>query len=108
MTGDRPEQIYQARIRNHCSNLNSDLHLNHLSDSAECNYCGFEYENAEHYFFQCQHFVDQRYILFTNTRRFHPLNTNKLLYGIETLAEDDNILLFKEVQSFIKRTHRFS
>ncbi len=103
ITGDRCEQIYHARIRNRCSNLNADLFSNHLKDSPSCN-CGSEYENAEHFFFQCPRFVNQRYNLFLNSRRFHPLSTNKLLYGIENLTDDENNILFKEVQTFIKRT----
>lgn len=95
ITGDRCEQMYHARIINDCSNLNADLHSNHLKDTPECNFSGSEFENAEHFFFQCQHFTNQIYVLFTNTRRFHPLNTNKLLYVIENLSDEENTLIFK-------------
>lgn len=106
LVGDRSEQIYHARIRNRCSNLNSDLYHNHLKNNPACD-CGNEYEDAEHFFFQCPLFANQRHVLFINTRRFHPLSTGKLIYGNETLSDDDNACLFKEVQIFIKQTHRF-
>ncbi len=47
-TGMRKFTVYHARIRNHCSNLNADLYLNHLRDSPTCQ-CGYRSENAEHF-----------------------------------------------------------
>ncbi len=102
LSGDRREQIYHARIRNGCSNLNSDLHHNHISDSPECD-CGNIIENATHYFFQCPRFSNQRLELFFNTQAYYPLTTKKLLFGIENLTNDDNSILFSEVQKFIKQ-----
>ena len=48
--GDRYLSVMHARIRNECSNLNSDLHQNALLVNPFCN-CNLEIENAEHYFF---------------------------------------------------------
>ena len=69
--GDRFLQIHHARLRNRCSNLNSDLFYNHLRDNASCN-CGHPNEDVEHFLFRCPIYSNQRLILFNNTRPYHP------------------------------------
>ena len=107
LSGDRIFSIYHARIRNQCSNLNADLFRNHLRPSAPCEY-GEDYEDAEHYFFfKCKRFVLQRRELFFNTRIYHPLSANKLLFGNEYLTDEENEHLFMMTQKFIKHSERF-
>ncbi len=105
--GDRTYAIYHARIRNHCSNLNGDLFTNHLSESATCQ-CGHHIEDAEHFFFNCPAFNLQRHQFFTATREYHPLSTNTLLFGNESLSVNDNVALFAEIHKYIKLTERFN
>ena len=104
--GDRFLQVHHARIRNNCSNLNSDLHNNHLRDNSSCQ-CGSPLENADHYFFKCPLYSNQRRILFTNTRIYHPLSAKKLLFGIERLTDEQNKRLFQHIYSYIRSTRRF-
>ncbi len=106
LLGNRCEQIHHARLRNKCSNLSGDLHRNHISDSPRCD-CGHNYEDADHYFFNCQRFANQRLQLFLDTRLYHPLSIQKLLYGIVSLTDEENALLFAEVHHYIKSTQRF-
>ena len=86
--GDRYLSVMHARIRNECSNLNSDLHQNVLliNPFYNCFYnfynCNLEIENAEHYFFRCLNYLNERTRLFNETRTFHPLNVDILLYGL--------------------------
>ena len=98
--------IIHTRIRNNCSNLNSDLFDNHLQESASCD-CGCENENAEHYLFICNRFSDLRIQMFHSLRRYHPLSVNKLLFGDSLLSDKDNEIIFEAVQTYIKNTHRF-
>ena len=107
LIGDRSLSVYHSRIRNRCSNLNAHLHYNHLLESPSCE-CGFQTEDPEHYFFRCPRFANERQILFMNTRPYHPLNVQKLLCGNDNLTYAENEIIFKEVQTFIKNTHRFS
>ena len=74
-------------------NRNNDLFHNHLRDTPFCE-CLEEIENAEHYFFSCKRFADQRPALFNTARPFHPLNACFLLTGNSNLSYDDNGLLF--------------
>jgi hypothetical protein len=54
--GDRVSAVYHARIRNKCSNLNSDLFTNHLTISAACD-SGSLVEDADHFLIQCQKYA---------------------------------------------------
>ena len=107
LTGKRILSVYHARLRNKCSNLNDDLYRNHIRDTPTCD-CGYETENAEHYIFNCKLYINQRIQLFRNTRPYHPLSTNKLLYGNELYSDEENAYIFAEVQNFIKNTNRFN
>lgn len=82
LIGERSQSIYHARIRNNCSNLNFDLFNNHLKDNPNC-LCGEGVEDAKHFFFKCNCYLNERLRLFTNTRQFHPLSTDKLLFEMK-------------------------
>lgn len=107
LCGNRIQSVHHARLRNNCSNLNSDLFHNHLRDSDEC-ICNNGPENSEHFFFKCTIFHQQRLEFFRNTTSFHPLSTQKLLFGIPTITVEENEILFLEVQKYIKNTKRFN
>lgn len=80
LKGNRFLSVMHARIRNECSNLNGDLFKNYLRISKACS-CGYEIEDADHYFFNCNKYIDKRIIMFRKTRAFHPLNVEALLFG---------------------------
>ena len=105
--GDRFLSVMHARIRNKCSNLSNDLCLNHLTQNPFCS-CNSEIENAEHYFFRCPKYVNERITMFRETHSFHPLNLNKLLTGDSNLTIENNAKIFEAVQKYIKNTKRFS
>ena len=98
--GDRYSSSMHARIRNNCSNLSRDLFINHLTQNPFYS-CNLEIENAEHFFFHCPKYVNERTILFRETHVFHPLNLNKLLTGELNETIENNTLIFKAVQKYI-------
>ena len=98
--------VIHARIRNKCSNLHCDLYFNKLRDSEVCD-CGFEREDAEHYFFSCRKYLNERRKLFRNTHSFHPLNLDTLLRGRDALSIEENITIFSSVHEYIRETNRF-
>ena len=106
IVGNRFYSVIHARLRNGCSALNFDLHRNHLSEVTFCQ-CGSPVEDAEHYFFKCPKYVNERITLFRATRQFHPLSTSALLIGKQSLSQRENDILFQHVQSFLKQTRRF-
>ena len=91
-----------ARIRNQCSNLNGDLFKNYLSNSKAYS-CGYETEDADHYFFNCNKYIDKRFIMFRITRAFHPLIVKALYFGKSSLFDNDNFLFFSGCTTIHKR-----
>ena len=104
--GNRYLSVLHARIRNNCSNLSSDLFMNHLSPNSMCR-CSDESEDAEHFFYRFSNYNYNRVTLFQSTRNHHPLNIDILLFGDENLTNEDNINIFTTVQTFIKDIRRF-
>ena len=106
LKGNRFFSVMHARIRNECSNLNGDLFKNYLSISKACS-CGYETEDADRYFFNCNKYIEKRINMFRKTRVFHPLSVEAPLFGKSSLSDNDNFLLFQAVQRYIKDTDRF-
>lgn len=104
--GDRYMSILHARLRNNCSDLNYDLFCNHVKDYMSCS-CGFPVENAEHYFFHCPHYANQRIDLFRVLHNIHPVNLNLFLHGSSEHSEETNTNTFLSVHAFIRSTKRF-
>ena len=101
------DSILHARLRNNCSDLNEDLYLNHLQSDGICA-CGNNNESALHFFLECERFNDQRILMFRETRLFHPLSVNYLLFGKPNISNEENFLLFQAFQRYIKNTKRFT
>ena len=83
--------------------------MNHLRETPFCSCTSTENieETSEHFFFQYQSFTAQRQVLFNETRTYHPLNIDILLFGQETLTVEENTDIFKSVLNFIKSSKRF-
>ena len=90
-----------SRIRNNCCNVSNDLYLNHFTMNPLCS-CYQEIENAEHSFFCCSKYANEHFRLFHETREYHPLNINLILFGDERLSLESNITLFRAVRYYIK------
>ena len=64
ITGNRKYSIIHARFRNGCSNLNFDRKNNRLIEDSSCESCGYDQEDAEHFFFHCPSYDESRLRLF--------------------------------------------
>lgn len=106
-TGERKYNIILTRIRHRCSGLKSDLNSVHIIPSAICS-CGFQNENAYHYFFDCALYNEQRIRLFRNLGiPRNETNVSVLTNGSQNYDIDTNKLIILSVLKFIKDTHRF-
>ena len=101
-----PSYLMKDQRRLSVLHLKSDLFQNHLASVKNCS-CGNINENALHYFFECENYSYSRIIMFRNTRKYHPLSLNIVLFEKSILSDDDNLLLFQAVQQYIKDTRRF-
>ena len=82
-------------------------YLNHLCDSPTCR-CAFKIENAYHFFFNCPNYTNERVTLFNEIRNYLPINTEKLLFGDDSLTDQENSSIFIAVQTYIENTGRFA
>ena len=55
------------------------------------------YESSLHFLLKCERFSNRRILMFRETRHFHPLSVNYLLFGKPNLPNDENTLLFQAV-----------
>ena len=103
----RKFSVLHARLQNSCSSLNQDLYDNKLRHDPIRTYLRGT-QTAEHYFFKCEYFMEQRIHLNRETREFHPLNVDMLFKGKDSLSDSDNFSLFQSVQNYIHATGRFA
>ena len=84
-----------------------DHYLNRLHATYLCEYCNVP-ENANHYFFHCTRFTNERLQKFHSTRNLHSLNCQRQLFGSEAWNAGQNIEIVEAVHNFIKRTKRYT
>ena len=101
--GERKHSIILTRIRHNCSSLNADLNRVNIVPSSACS-CGANFETAQHYFFECRNYTNQRY----NLLSFASVVTlDTLVYGCSTLDNERNKLIINAVLVYIKDSKRF-
>lgn len=101
---NRKLQILHTRLRTKCSSLNYHLFLRNISPTPLCD-CG-QVESNYHFFFECPFYNAQRHILFNNLQEFD-IDLDVLLFGNSDLSDNDNAIIFSNVQSYIANTKRF-
>ena len=83
--GERKLIIILTRIRHYCSNLNVDLHRVNIvglpTPSCSCS-------AAQHYFFECRNFVNQRQNPFRASSFISVITLDTLLYGCSTFDNE--------------------
>ena len=105
--GQRWPSIHHARLRIGCSKLNFDLHYNlKVVDSPFCP-CGFKFESAEHFFLECQRYLDIRHKLFNVIATYCQVTIDVILFGNSDLSINQNYDIFDAVHSYILESERF-
>ena len=106
--GGRLEACIHARLRIENSPLKADLANSlHVIDSPLCPCGSGREENAEHFFFNCPLYDEQRLTMKNELLPFVINNVDFLLYGLQSENHVDNILIFSAVHKFIRNTKRF-
>lgn len=107
--GDRISQILHTRLRTECSALNQHLFRRNLIPSPNCT-CG-EVESNNHFLLVCPRFNLHRAEMLTKIRQYTPpdviVSAKLLLQGDTNISVENNTCIFKEVQTYIKKTNRF-
>ena len=94
-----------ASFRMGCSQLNSDLSKNNITNNKLCT-CGDE-ETAFHFFFACPKYTVLRNTFLSDTVFVERLTVNVILSGDFDMSIQHNIDLHNAVSNFIKKTDRF-
>ena len=106
--GCRVLNVLHTRLRhNRSSNLNADLFRVNLINDPGC-VCGWVIEDAIHFFLECCLYVEAREQLTNNLQFLDSLLIETLLFGDNSLSEEQNAQIFKSVQLYIKQTKRFT
>jgi len=102
---DRFSEIIHTKIRLEISDLHADLVKRHLAEDSSCQ-CGYQFENAHHYLFDCPNFNNAREATLNKIERTN-YTLETLLYGnhMNTLTENQD--LFKIVSNYIVMSKRF-
>ena len=105
--GNRATAVKHAQLRMKCSLLSGHLYDLHVVDSPACQ-CGFDFEDINHFFFNCPLFGAERTELLTNllTLGITDVNLSLLLIGCDDYDEELNKNVFKFVHHFIDSTGR--
>jgi len=99
--------IIHAQLRMKCSNLRSDLFKLHVIDSPQC-LCMTGIEDSFHYFFECPLYNQERVRLFNKIQPICNISIDTLLFGNELLSFEENIEIFKYIETYIHETERFA
>ena len=81
-------QILLTRLRTNCSSLNFDLFVKNISDSPLC-HCG-TIENAQHFFFHCTSYQEQRNELINAVSPYQQPSLKLFLYADLSLSYETN------------------
>ena len=103
--GKRRLQVLHTRLRNDCSSLNHHLYVKNILPSPFC-MCGRQ-ETTYHYLFICPLFTEQRQNMFNTVQSLTEVTLRCLLYGDDTLTEEQNNTLFDAVHRFIYLSNKF-
>ena len=104
--GDRFLNIIHTRLRHRSSSLNADLHRINFVNDPGCA-CGWVIEDAIHYLLECCFYAEARNDLKNDLCFLDEIKIETLLFGDDSLSEQNNLLIFKAVQHYIKQTKRF-
>ena len=105
--GTRKVNVLWSRIRMGCSALKGHLFQMHVIDDPRC-VCGYDIEDALHYFMQCPLYLRQREILFLRCQSLDiSLSIDVALKGSKSLSHADNVILVNHVFDYICDTGRF-
>ena len=105
--GCRVLNVLHTRLRHRSSNLHADLFRVNLINDPGC-VCGWVIEDTFHFFLECCLYVEAREQLTNNLQFLDSLLIEALLFGDNSLSEEQNAQTFKSVQLYIKQAKRFT
>ena len=106
--GQRKLNIIWSRIRLGCSSLNAQLYVMNIVNDPTCA-CGYNYEDANLFFFTCPLYNRKRQALTEAFSRFNiHLDLHVILHGSDDLNDHDNKIIIQCVLDYIQDSNRFA
>ena len=106
-TENRFSEIIHCKIRLQISDLNDHLFHRHLRDDSTCE-CGYQIENAHHFFFDCPLHIQARRQSISTIPNFSVIPLETFTHGDRNKSFADNKFIFEKVQQFIILSNRFN
>jgi len=106
MLGSRKCNIIHTRVRHQCSSLGADLFRANIINDPICLY-GYPLEDVIHYLLECPLYAKARMQLFMNITPYTVISIENLLFGSDNLTDENNLIVFRNVQKYIHHTNRF-
>jgi len=95
-----------TRLRHQCSSLGTDLSRANIANDLSCP-CGCPSEDFIHYLLECPLYTNARMQLFMNITPYTVMSIGNLLIGSDNLTDENNLIVFRNVQKYIHHTNRF-
>ena len=108
MLGSRTCNIIHTRLRHMCSSLGADLFRANIMNDPSWP-CGCPLEDAIHYLLECPDplYTNARMQLFMNITPYTVISIETLLFGSDNLTDENNLIVFRNVQKYIHLSNRF-
>ena len=100
----RAIQVSSGQMRMNFSNLKYDLAKHGCGDDTKCS-CGALREDSKHFFLQCPTYLDIRANMLDKIKTI--VGNYYVIFGSDSLSNDNNMLLFTHVYDYIKDSRRF-
>ena len=106
MLGSRKCNIIHTRLRHLCSSLGADLFRATIVNDPNCP-CGCHLEDDIHYLLECSLYTNASMQLIMNFTPYTVISIENLLFGSDNLPDENNLIVFRNVQKYIHHTNRF-
>ena len=106
LLGSRKCNIIHTRLRHQCSSLGADLFRANIISDPSCA-CGCPLEDAIHYLVECPLYTNARMQLIMSITPYTVISIENLLFGSDNLTDENNLIVFRNVQKYIHHSNRF-
>jgi hypothetical protein len=106
MLGSRICTIIHTKLRHQCSSLGANLFRANIINDPSCP-CGYPLEEAIHYLLECPLYTNVRMQLFMSITPHTVISIENLLFGCDNLSDENNLIVFRNVQKYIHHTNKF-
>jgi hypothetical protein len=106
LLGSRKCNIIHTRLRHQCSSLGADLFRANINSDPSCA-CGCPLEDAIHYLLECPFHTNAKIQLIMSITPYTVISIENLLFGSDNLTDENNLIVFRNVQKYIHHSNRF-